>query len=68
MGVKVRATGSVRVRVYPLVSEALDAAARYGVMRAYKYKDNPTREELADAFVSAAQAELGELFIFDEEI
>ena len=38
-------------RVYPLLAEAIEAGVAYGLRRAYKYNDAPTRDELEEQVV-----------------
>ena len=49
-------------KTWPLLREALEAGAVYGVNRAYKHTDTPTREDIADAVVDAQLTEICERF------
>lgn len=61
---KLKAEGVLRVRVYPLLEEAVERAVAYGLNRAYKHEDNPTRETVGEAIRLEVMNELCELFDF----
>ena len=45
-------------KTWPALSDALEVGARFGVNRAYKHTDTPTREQIAEAIVEAQLAEI----------
>lgn len=61
----------VRVRLYPLVADCVEAAVRYGIRRVYKYNgaalDEDALLQRADTISDAVLSDLTELIEFDPE-
>lgn len=57
----------LRVRAYPVLAEAVESGVKYGLTRAYKYTDKPTREDMENAVVVAVMNDICERFDFDED-
>lgn len=57
--------GILRAKVYPLLVEAIEAGVAYGLNRAHKHTDTPTREQIAEAIEQAVMNEMCERFQFD---
>lgn len=55
---------SVRVDLFKIVSEAVESGITYGLNRAFKHVDNPTRAEIADAVCIAVMGELCDVLEF----
>lgn len=54
-------------RWYTIIERAVCEGALYGVNRAYKHNDSPTREDIADAVSEAVMAAIGEVISFENE-
>ena len=61
-------SAAVRARVYPLLVAAIEAGVAYGLHRAYKHTDAPTREQMAEALEQAVINEILERFEIDDEV
>ncbi len=57
---------SIRLRAYTVVSNAILAGIKYGVNRAYKHTETPTRDALEEAVELAVMNELCDVLNFDE--
>lgn len=68
---KPRINGLIRVNIYKLVSESLEAPLRYGIRRAFKHSGPALTDEEITRLVDAQETELlnwfCETFRFDEE-
>lgn len=62
---KVSASGSVRVKVYNVVAEAVQVAVSSGVHRAHKYADLPTPATIEAEVYHAVMLALCEVFDFE---
>jgi hypothetical protein len=56
---------SLTVRVYPVLSRAIEEGVRCGLNRGFKYSDKPTREDLAEQIEREVMNALGEVFDLD---
>lgn len=56
----------VRLKAYPIVQRAVEEGAAYGVNRAFKHTDAPTREGIVEAVVMAVMGDLCEVMDFDD--
>ena len=52
----------LRVKVYPVLCEAVERGVAYGLNRAYKHTETPTREQIAEAVEHAVLHEICEWF------
>ena len=50
---------------YKLASEAVEAGARYGVRRAFKYEEHPSAETVLGHVIDAVMSELCEAIDFE---
>ena len=57
----------LRLRTYALVSRAVEEGVAYGLQRAYKYADAPTRENLCEYIEREVLNALCEIVKFDDE-
>lgn len=64
---KPRVTGSVRVKAWPVLMDALERGLRNGYRRAFKHTDKPNEEAIISAQFDALQLEISEVFAFDDE-
>lgn len=55
---KLPASATLFLKVYDVVSAAVEAGLRVGMNRARKYTDSPTEEEMLDALHAGVMAEL----------
>lgn len=51
----------VRIRVYPIVQEAVDQGVEYGWIRAHEYTESPTPEAIQNAIADEVMAALSEI-------
>ena len=62
---------AIKVRLYPLVAEAVEGGVRYGLRRLFKHESGPFGEdavlERADTVTQAVLNELCDLIEFDPE-
>ena len=49
-----------KVKIYPVLAEAVETGVAYGLNRAYKHTDTPTRETMAEVITTAVLHELCE--------
>jgi hypothetical protein len=67
---KVKLAGTVRVRVYPLLADAMEGYCRYRLNRYYKHRDLPkgltyeALDEIADEMADGLMSDLCEFFDF----
>lgn len=66
--VKVSGTIKVKVNAFGIVAEAVEAGVKYGLNRAYKHTDKPTREVMEEAVSHAVLNELCEVLMFDDRV
>ena len=52
----------LRVRVYPVLVEAIEAGVRYGWRRAHKHEESPDERTIMEAIESAVLNEMCERF------
>lgn len=57
----------LRPRTYDMVAEGIESAIRYGLNRAHKHTDRPTREHVVECVGRAVLSELCEHFDFGDE-
>lgn len=57
----------IRAKVYPLMRDAVEVGVAYGVARAYKHTDTPSREQLREAVEQAVMQEISERFSFSDD-
>lgn len=59
-------TGTIRVRVYPLICDAVDIGVTRGWRRAHKHDDAPGEDAILTAIGEAVLGELCERLRFDD--
>lgn len=64
---KAEASGTVRVRVYPVLARAVEEGTAIGWARAHQYVDSPSPESIRDAVAQAILSELCDVLMFDED-
>lgn len=64
--VKTPANQTLRVRVYAVLSDAVERGARVGYHRAHKHTDTPGEGAICDAIVQAVMSEACEVFDFGD--
>jgi hypothetical protein len=64
-GMKVKTTTVVRVRVYPMLMDAVEGWVRGGYYRAYKHNDSPSEEQMVEEITRYVENGLCEFFDFD---
>ena len=57
---------TMKPKTYPILVDAVDNGVKYGYHRAHKHNDNPDREEITDAIISAVLNEIFEWFDIDD--
>lgn len=57
----------VRVNAYAVIARAVEEGVVYGISRAHKHTDHPSREELREAIEQAVLNDLCEVLRFDAE-
>lgn len=67
MAAKLPVAASVRLRAYELVAAAVERACAYGVQRAYKHTDAPSRETIAEECERAVMSALCDVLDFGDE-
>ncbi len=55
----------LKAKTYEIVARAVEEGAAYGVQRAYRYTDKPTREAIAQDVACAVTAALCDVIDFD---
>lgn len=66
---KPKVQGTLRVRVYTVLSDAVERGTRVGYHRAHKHTDAPGEGAICDAIVQAVMSEACEVFDFgDSEV
>jgi hypothetical protein len=55
---------AIRIKAYPVVMEAVERGAEYGLNRAFKHNDSPDAQIIKDAIATAIQNELCEIMDF----
>ena len=56
----------VKAKVYDLMSKAVEDGVSYGLHRAYKYSDNPSKEDVEETIRLAVMSSICEWFEFPE--
>lgn len=56
---------SMKPKTYPILVDAVENGVKYGYHRAHKHNDNPDREQITDAIISAVLNEICEWFEID---
>jgi hypothetical protein len=59
-------SGTLHVDVYRVMAMAVESGVAYGVNRAFKHTDSPSREAIVEAVENAVLTELCEWFSFGE--
>ncbi len=57
----------MKPKVYPVLEMAVEDGVVYGVNRAFKYNDNPTREEIVAQVTDSVMNSLCEWFELSDE-
>ena len=50
---------------HKIISECVDNGIRYGIMRAHKYNENPSDEDIAEKVFDAVMNEICEYYDFE---
>jgi hypothetical protein len=58
---------NLRLRTYPILCRAVEEGVAYGMMRAFKYADNPTREHMQEQIEQAVMNALCEVVELGDE-
>ena len=56
---------TIEINSYEVISRAIEEGVRYGVMRAHKHTDNPSKESIEDAVEHAVMNSLSEVLIYN---
>lgn len=64
---KRKISGGMKVRVYPVLRDAIEAGVIYGWTRAHKHTQDPDEYTIKDAIEEAVVNEICERFSFDNE-
>ena len=65
MNSKSSVTCIIRVNAYDVISRAVEEGVTYGLNRAYKHTDSPTRDDMELEVAQAVTNELCEVLMFD---
>ena len=57
---------TMKPKTYPILVDAVENGVKYGYHRAHKHNDNPDREDITDAIISAVLNEIFEWFDIDD--
>ena len=57
----------MKLKAWPIVSDAVERGVAYGYRRAYKYTQSPTEDDIREAIEQGVMSELAEIINFDEE-
>ena len=57
----------MKLKAWPIVSDAVERGVSYGFRRAYKHTDKPEEEDLREAIENGVMAELAEIIDFSED-
>jgi folate-dependent phosphoribosylglycinamide formyltransferase PurN len=57
--------GIIRVNTYDVIARAVEEGVKYGLNRAYKHTEKPSREDMESHVAQAVVNELCEVLIFD---
>lgn len=57
----------MKIKVYDILSDRVDAGIAFGLNRAFKHTDHPTREQLADDLHLNIMVSIDEIFSFEDE-
>ena len=58
---------TMKPKTYPILVDAVENGVKYGYHRAHKHNDNPDREDITDAIISAVLNEIFEWFDIDDD-
>ncbi len=56
---------SVKVKLYDILSRYVEEGVRYGISRAYKHTDSPSREGIEEAVHNAVMNSICEVLDFE---
>jgi hypothetical protein len=54
------------MRIYSIIDDAVERGVNYGMYRAHKHDDNPSKDAIKDAIQSGVMYELTEVIDFDK--
>lgn len=57
----------MKPKFYPILTDCIERGVQFGLNRAYKHEDNPSREVIAQIIESEILNQLHEYFVFDNE-
>ena len=57
---------SLIVKIYPVMARCIEEGVAYGITRAYKHTDSPSKEQIKEAIEQAVIDELCIWFKFDD--
>jgi len=57
----------MKLKAWPIVSDAVERGVSYGYRRAYKYTETPSEDDIREAIEQGVMSELAEIINFDEE-
>lgn len=55
---------SLQVNVYRVLSDCVERGVEWGMSRAYKYEDNPSKAAIIEEIENSVMHEISEKFIF----
>ena len=58
----------MKVKEYTVLSDCVERGITYGMNRAYKHSDTPTRAYIEEQIANAVLFEINEYFNFDDEV
>jgi hypothetical protein len=62
----VKIDANVHLDVFSILARCVSEGVQYGMRRAYKYSDEPTREVMEDEIERAVVANLCDILIFED--
>lgn len=57
----------IKVRVYDYIDERMSDAVKYGIMRAYKHTDSPTKDSIEEKIHRSVMSSLCDILDFGED-
>jgi hypothetical protein len=57
----------MKVKEYTVLVDCIERGVKYGMNRAYKYSETPTRAYIEEQIADAVLLEISEYFTFDNE-
>lgn len=63
---KIVTAAAVRFKTYNLYERAVEEGVSYGLNRAHKHTDAPTREQLETEIIRAVMGSLDEILVWDD--